>query len=157
MPLNRCGSVRARLSVWLSLRSAAGKAAGPLEHVDPARIVLRSARSRDHVQRRLPFRSCLRQHQRAVAKSNASRPTLPGIFAPAVLPTQPAGDHQMQDEKELTLQLEDYPLAKTVQRHDRIPPSADDNGGSIERRRNGEASRTRSIRCPTTRGASACR
>ena len=50
-----------------------------------------------------------------MGKSNAARPTLPGIFAPRLAPAEAAGNHQVDDQEELALELEDDPLAQAAQ------------------------------------------
>ena len=50
-----------------------------------------------------------------LGKSNAASPTLPGTFAPALAPAEAAGNHQVDDQEVLRLELEDDPLAQPPQ------------------------------------------
>ena len=67
MPLNRCGSVRARLSVWFRWRSAAWKASSvAVKDLQTARVVLRErGLSLKQVQRGAPLGAGFGQEQRA--------------------------------------------------------------------------------------------
>ena len=85
-------------------------------------------------------------------KSNAARPTLPGILAPRSAPLEPPGDHQVQHEEQVALEHEDDALAEPLQADD-APAERLRSGGSTERSRNGLARRTPSSVWPTTRSA----
>ena len=71
-------------------------------------------------------------------------------------PAQPAGDHEVQDEEQLVVELEDDALAEPAQAARPCRPIAS-SGGSTVRTRNGLPTRTRRARWPTTRALSACR
>ena len=81
MPLNRRGSVRARLSVWFSrCRAARNWSLVGVEHFQAAGVVLRQLRfAADQVQRRPPFGARLGEDQRARSESR----TRPGRSCPA--------------------------------------------------------------------------
>ena len=87
------------------------------EDVDAARIVLlQRLDARDNMQRGLSFRPGFREYEGAVDEVEREEPDFSWNFRATLPPAQPAGDHQMQDEKEVALQLEDDPLAQTIQR-----------------------------------------
>ena len=130
MPLKRCGSVSARLSVWFSRVSRSAKTRqADVQDFEAAGIERREVRPRRAT-------TCSDACRRAslprsgssvpVGKSNAARPDLAGDGRAASLPAQPSGDHQVQDEEQIVVELEDDPLAEPAQADDRAP---------VERRR----------------------
>ena len=142
MPLNSCGSVSARLSVWFSdfRRSRKRRQIG-LQHIDAARVELLqcfSPRTRYNDARRLVPASVstsvplVNVEQR---QTDASR-ALDVLRAPAQTPR----DHQVQNQEQIVLQREHDPLADAAQAdHERclsLPRSA----ASTERNRNGLSS-----------------
>ena len=114
MPAKRRGSVSARLSVWFSLASRAANAARSVsEYFEPAGVEGR--------ERRLAATQCSDARRLVPASVNASVPAReledrerdPGRRLRAALePAQPAGDHQVQDEKPFVVEREDDPLAE---------------------------------------------
>ena len=90
-----------------------------VEHVDPARVVIVKRRaSTDEKQRRLAFRSRFSEDQRAVVEVHREQTDLTRDSGTRFLPAETPGDHQMQNEEQLALQLEDDPLTEPVQRDD---------------------------------------
>ncbi len=63
-----------------------------------------------------------------VGKSNAARPTLPGIGGAALAPSQTSRDHQVEDDEEIAVEREHDALAEA--------PEADD-AASLELTRRG--------------------
>ena len=57
------------------------------------------------------LRSRLSQKQSAVGEIERGQPDLARRLGAARLPVQPAGDHQMEDQKQIVLQFEDDALA----------------------------------------------
>ena len=144
MPLKRCGSVSARLSVWLRGAEPLENAAGSASRTSspPGSCCAEPASPRDDVKRCPALVPASVRMSVPSGKSNAARPILPAGFAPAWLPVQSPGDHEMQDEAELVFELEDDPLAESAQAGDRLAVQAS-SGGSMERRRKGLRRRTR--------------
>ncbi len=58
------------------------------------------------------LRAGLGEQQRAVREIETRQPTAPGDFSALCKPMQPAGDHQMKNEEQISLQLEDDPLSE---------------------------------------------
>src|ERR1041384_2036559 len=133
MPLNSRGSVSARLSVWFSERSRAEKvstlaartpipprptarrAAAPPPRgcaAPPPRVEARGPRRALDQRERGPAPGARRgQDQRPVREieprlGDAARP-----LRPAHEPAEPAGNHEVDGEKELVAQVEHDPLA----------------------------------------------
>ena len=108
MPLKRCGSVSARFSVWFSRRSAAANASQVgVEHLEAAGIVRASAsRPCTTCSDARRFDARLGQDQRAVLEVERQQADLAGHLGARRLPAEAAGDHQVDDEEELALELE---------------------------------------------------
>ena len=130
MPLNTCGSVRARLSVWFSRVSAARKSAGEAESTSmPAAVVLgKPGFARDDVQRRAALGAASVSTSVPSWKSNAASCCLPASFAPGALPVQPAGDHQVQHQPQVAVQPDRDALAQPPQRNN-LPSTASQRRG----------------------------
>jgi len=101
MPLKMPGSVSARLSVWFSLASAA-----------------RNGLAADEVERRPPLRSRLGQDERPRREVEGGEADLAPQLRARRLPVEPAGDHEVQDEKEIALQPDDDALAEATEPRD---------------------------------------
>ena len=165
MPLNRCGSVSARLSVWFSRRSAAAKRREVRrQHVEsrPGSCCAQRVPAADDVQRRLPLGARFGQHQRAVLEVEREQTELSGNAGARLLPPEAPGDHQMKDEKQLALDLEDDPLAEAMQRDDGPPFDRGQrrvDRAQQERRREPDAGRSGGRRCaaPAREGRGGCR
>ena len=130
MPLKRCGSVRARLRVWLCARRTARKAAGSASSTSspPGRWTARPSSPRTTCSEARRFVPASVRTSVPSGKSNAASPILPGGLAPLRLPVQPAGDHQVQDEEQVAVELEDDALAEPAE-------AADDLAlGGVQRR-----------------------
>ena len=143
MPEKSRGSVSARFSVWFSrVRAARNARQVRVEHLEAAAIEVResaSPRARGGARR---ASSCSPRSGGACRPgSRTPRATLPGDLRAALLPVEPAGDHQVEDEEQVALELEDDPLAEAPEADDPLPLGRA-SGGSNERSRNGLASRT---------------
>ena len=123
MPSNRRGSVSVRLRVWFSRTSAARKAArSAVEDVEAAAVVLRQlVRSTHDVQRGALLRALLREEQRADGEVEGRQPAALGDRDVALAPAQPAGDHQVEDQEQLAVELEHDALADAAGTADRLP------------------------------------
>ena len=115
MPLNRCGSVSARFSVWFSRVSALVKLLERgVERLDAAGIERAQRRLAAHqLQRRALLRARLGEEQRAVLEDERGEHQLrphPRFLA-RLAPAQAARDHQVDDEKQIVVEGEDDALA----------------------------------------------
>ena len=111
---------RAFERVIVTTQSAPERLTIDLEHVDAAGIVfLQRRRSAHDEQRCLPLRSGLREKERTVAEVECEKADLPWNPRASLLPAKPARNHQMQNQKQLPLQLEHDALAEALQADDR--------------------------------------
>ena len=100
------------------------------EHLDPPAVELRERRlSRDQMERGPLLRRGLGEHERAVGKVERRERPAAADLRPALSPVQPARDHQVQHQEQVSLEREDDPLAD--------PPESDDPAalGLAKRRR----------------------
>ena len=118
MPLNRAGSVKARLSVWLRQVNARQKTSrGSLQRFDPTAVVGRKAcLSRDDVKRGALLRTGLGEQQAAVLEIKGREAALPRTRLARSAPVEAAGDHEMQDDPKIVVESEDDPFAESVER-----------------------------------------
>ena len=95
---------RALERVVLPPQRLANSSAVDVKHLEAAGIECgQRLLAPNQIQRGAPLRARLGQQQRAVGKSNAARPTLPGTFAPPP-PAEAAGDHQVDDQEQIVLE-----------------------------------------------------
>ena len=164
MPLNRCGSVSARLMVWLSRVSAARNSSSvALERLEAAGIERRQRRGAAHqLHRRALARAGLGEEQRAVIEledgehqlrrrnRQSDRARRPAGFAPAVAGSPPvrrraiAAARRSSDARPRTAHRR-TPARCACRAGGRRGPSgraARSIGGSTERSTNGLSSRT---------------
>lgn len=80
------------------------------------------------MERRTPLGPRFGQQQRADGKVDSEEALLAWKLRPGRFPTEAAGDHQVEDQKQLPFQLDRDPLAEPVERRD---PAA---LGRLERR-----------------------
>ena len=150
MPLNRCGSVSARLSVWFSrgARRERSSVAPPALRArrDRAR---RAPRALDDVKRRLSLRPASVRRACPWSKSNASRPDLAGNLRTGRLPPEPAGNHQVKHQEQFAFEFHDDPLSEPTKPDDRRPSTAD-------RRRIDRSQQERAAVGPGRRAARQC-
>ena len=110
----------ARLSVWFSrVRRARERRRDPLQHLEAAGIETRelaapATRCSDAC-RRDPASV---KHQRAGRKIERRQADLARDRSAALAPAQPPGDHQVQHEEELAVELEDDALAQAAKPDD---------------------------------------
>ena len=127
MPLNRCGSVSDRFSVWFSRVSAAPKAAtvDVRTSMPPGSSAASCCASANDEQRGPALRPGLRQQQRADWEIESSETDLARNLDPwsligvicviCGLPLETAGDHQVNDQEEVVIHLPDDALAETLE------------------------------------------
>src|SRR5437660_6362565 len=108
MPLSSRGSVSARLSVWLSRVSAARKASRSASSTSrpPASCAASAAAPRTTCSDARFLELASVSTSVPEGNSKAASPTLPGGRARRS-PVKATGDHQVEDEEELALELED--------------------------------------------------
>ena len=134
MPLNRRGSVSARLSVWFSRVSARAKRLEvDLEHLEAARVMLAERRlALDHVQRRPLLRAGLGERQRAVREIERRQRVAAGELGAAWLRAcrqcSAARDHEVQDEPQVVLEADRDALAEPAQPADPFAVERADRG-----------------------------
>ena len=96
------------------------RVASRLEDINPARIVpLECFRTADDEERRLTLRAGFSQDERSVTEVDGEETDLARNTCAGFLPSQTAGNHQMENEKQIAVQCKDDPLSQPVQRHDR--------------------------------------
>ncbi len=103
-----------------------------VEDLDAAAVELREARAPlDEVERRPLLRAHLGQHERAFRKIERRDRGAASDLRAALSPVEPAGHHQVEDEEETALQLEDDAFSE--------PPEAQHatSLGARQRRRDG--------------------
>ena len=155
MPSNSVGSVSDRFTVWRSLRSrSANCAVVAVEHVEPAAIELGERRAPgDEVQRRALLRRRLGEDQRAVRKVERREPDLAGQLLAALLPAQPARDHQVDDDEAIAFDADDDPLAEPLDASRPSRRRSSRGDGDTVRSTNGLAIRIPSSGWPTVSAA----
>ena len=117
IPLKSCGSVSARLSVWLSRVSAArtSRASVSSGSMPPGSSAASPARRRRRGAKRASSMPASVKNSVPSANSNDAR-TICGQAAlrPRLAPSQPAGDHQMDDQKQIRIEAQHDALAETT-------------------------------------------
>jgi len=89
------------------------------EHLDPPAVELRESRfACNQVERRPLLRRGLGKHERAVGKVERRECSAAADLRPALSPVQPARNHQVQDQEQISLEREDDSLADPSQRED---------------------------------------
>src|SRR5439155_12065864 len=87
-----------------------------LEHLEAAGVVgLESRLATDQIERSALLRARFGDQQRPARKIEGCEPDLPGRLRSARAPAKPAGDHQVEDEKELGLERDDEALAEAAE------------------------------------------
>ena len=159
MPLNRCGSVSARLSVWFSRVSAARNCVERrVERLDAAGIdVAERGLAAHHLDRGALLRAGFGEQQRAVLELQRRQDDLRAEagFLARLAPSEAPGDHQVNHEDQRRRHRRAARRrALFACRHARtsctVAPDSPSTGGSTVRRTNGLSSRTRLSRRPTT-------
>ena len=114
MPLRMPGSVRARLSVWLSRRErGAERWEVGVEDLEPAAIELaQGVRAAHQMDGRAALGARLGQGQGARGEVEGGEPDLPRQPRARALPVQAAGDHQVQHQEEIAVERDDDALAE---------------------------------------------
>jgi hypothetical protein len=93
-----------------------------LEHFETAAVMVRQcARTADDMQGCPPLRTGLGQDQRAVLEVEGEQPHLARNRGPGGFPAKAAGDHEMEHEIEVALELEDDSLSESPQGADMLP------------------------------------
>ena len=117
MPLNRCGSVNARLSVWFSrVNAAPNSAAVDGQHFESTWIMSRQFLLAPHqIQGRTPLGTGLGQDQRQLREVERGEAHLAGDLGASSEDLEPSRDHQVNDEEQIALELPDQALAETAQ------------------------------------------
>ena len=128
MPLKMRGSVSARLSVWFSRVSAAReRRERRVEHLEPAGIDARRAPPRPGRRAATPAASSRPRSGAACPSGSRTPPARPcpgRCRARARASCSRPGDHQVHDQEELALELEDDALAQAPQARRRAGPRA---------------------------------
>ena len=133
MPLKRCGSVSARLSVWFSRvsRSANAGSVG-VEHFEPAGIERGEARrSRARGASTPALRALLGEDQRAGREVERRQADLARDGRAPLPPAQPSGDHQVQDEEQVCRRARRRSVCPSAAA--RRPASLDRGDGRLDR------------------------
>ena len=117
MPLKMCGSVKRALQRVIVGDQPRGKRRQVgIEHLEPAAIVFVERRFTSHqMHDGLPLRSGLGQQQRSGGEVEGEQTDLAGNRRAPLPPAQPAGNHQMDDEEQRAVELEDQPLAQPAE------------------------------------------
>ena len=89
------------------------------QHLEALRIVRRERRfTADDMNRGLTFGSSFGQQQGPVREIEGSQPDLSGNRRAGLAPSEPAGDHQMDDDEEVLVEGKDNPLAQAAKTPD---------------------------------------
>src|SRR5258708_8826654 len=84
-----------------------------VDHFKSAAVeAIDQASAAHQVERGSFLRAGLGEQQRAVGEIETRQPTAPGDFPALCKPMQPTGDHQMKNQEQISLQLEDDPLSE---------------------------------------------
>ncbi len=114
-----------------------------LENFNPARIVgSKGDQALYEMERSLFFRPGFGEHQTSVRKIKGREVPFAPEVGTRLLPVEPSGDHQVNDEPEIVLEADGDALADAPQR-ERPLFSAAGRDGSAVRNRKGCATRTR--------------
>ena len=155
MPSNSVGSVSDALDrVALAAQPLGELRGGRGEHVEAAAIELGERRAPgDEVQRRALLRRRLGEDQRAVRKVERGEPDLVRDLLAALLPAQPARDHQVDHDEAVALDADHDPLAEPLDALDLRAVRARCGDGDTVRSTNGLAIRMPSSGLPTVSAA----
>jgi hypothetical protein len=94
---------------------------GP-EHFHSAAIVVGELRlAREHMQRRATFRAGFGERQRAVGEFEREERGAHLAAMSLLIPVEPAGDHEMDEDPPVAFEADRNPLADPAQREDRAP------------------------------------
>ena len=130
MPLNRCGSVSARFSVWFSRAQRAANAASVASSTSspPGSCCGQRRRAPDDMKRRPPLVPASVSISVPVVEIERQQTDLAGNLRAGRLPAEPPGDHQVKDEEQLAFGLDHDALAEPMQGDD-VRPSTAGSGG----------------------------
>lgn len=118
MPLRRCGSVRARFTVWSTQRCGEGASVG-VERFDASGIErVHRLFPADQVEGGALLGGGLRQQECPGREVESGESHLGRHLGAARTPPQAAGDHQMKHEVKVFIEVEDDALAHTPGRRD---------------------------------------
>jgi hypothetical protein len=145
MPLRMRGSVSARFKRVILFPNCSRKLfVSGVEYFQTTGIqIIESGFALDQVQRRTLLCPGFRQSQLPVLNSNTADIATFSSLAALVVPVQPAGNHQVQHEPQISFEAEADPFTKSAQLDDFLPSTLD-RGGTAVRNKKGLAIRTRS-------------
>jgi hypothetical protein len=109
MPLRMCGSVSARLSVWFSRWIASANAGRPAAE---------SGATGHHVKRSATLRARLGEQKGSVREVHGQEADLAGHLAAWRFPLEAAGNHQVEHQEDVLVELHHEALAQSMQRND---------------------------------------